>query len=1759
MTDKNLDGSVIALHCNNQQELEQFLHTHLGELWSHKTQHCTTIAQSLMKQHINQIRNYSLQQMIHFIAHFEIRATIHTITSGDWDEAKYKTASKKEWNEYIAKCHIPKGISIKIWKAIQRYYAEPKHVVIDEEENKYYDPQMTPEPPTTHRSSNFSDWSYDAQELKLPTYISKALYYVSEDDVLELLIDQAVSKVLSFDDLWRDSTFCRELYDDVTFKNAVNKIYKRVRNKETQYDFIDHFIETEQGREILNYQRDVDKHTNDANAHEPLEEKERIMNNEMDQLQYQISRSKMNIESEYIRSCEYKIIITDTGFDQAYDWALFRRKTLKNVFMQTIKTSGYWKILTRSIDDTYHKQEEKADHIKEEENIEKEALTFYTTNLEHSMVSFMEDSGPITRDLSHLNAILLFLQTMRIHHLDSDDVDKIQFIPQNLRARDPKSIEELKPIVKIVFDEERRPLQESKELVDNEETAALRETARNLKKKKVEEEEEETVDVWYEIYWWNECKEDAKVHSLAMKHSLSKGKMEYFVRFVMPSTETSNDNWAFKSHDSTSSAMGGGDNKELLEWIWYDNNDANYKAYDLGVNVLKQLEASFHSNCSTIFPPQLNCNFNYLLLREMTAPLKNRGKNVGLGHVIRFTYSNCDVANIVNMEQLSVWKNAPQFARNIQRRLNGANSLFSYFSSHNSEYVNEWKKVYRLYTSDQEKFFWSHVLAVCAAAHYIRIERRNQIISFNYSPQPNNARNVVFAELHEQQQSCMDETHDAQAVVLEKFNTNVHYEKEDLPKQYCRHRTQWKWRNGEEQFYCDECASLLQFAEFVRKYILESEHPEVSRFLWPWYRNTLHRNDLIKYRNYVSKYKLSSLYEESDILGGGDYDETKSNKMRYRRKLAGRFLLGGWNISRNLNIIRQQLKMIFTLQDPPPQDSDDFIDQISAINGGMTNKYYDYECRSMTLRTPSQISYFGEFVVHCLSNVNYRGAVKLSPFVCWWLRTPKWYTAAHDVILLRLGLAYDLNEKEFVQNAAAAAADYEEFSAWCRRWQNILHRLRYVTHCIVLQLARCNPSIMDKRNDFGLKRTLNSVVFLDEMMANVHLRYCEDEKKSLQRDRDSDFGHHYEEEKKRDPFVVRSLKYEFCEILSSFDLEKHGKRMAQLIINLLAIKQRQSLWLLLGTLLKRIPYQMSFQILSANRDSLRRGGDATLLQLDAVCGEVCDGSNFSVAVALYLSSLMEVCAEEDMARHNEWKELSHKYEALAAQQMNAIECDDIVSILLDSQGLLEIALRTRRLHFLNCLRSVDDGDDDDYWHLFVLLLWKPFYFYLSPRGFSWTTACLFVLYCMIIGVYLSLDIHQNDAWQGIFEMTVWLCGAGYCVNVSNNNNILDIALSIELMILFALRVFVTTESYSNVYDILWAVQCILLSIRALRLFDFVLLRVIALMVATLVKFAIIFVILLIGFVVGLRYISTGDDVDEAVFSTLHHSSSYLLQLAVGITDLSIIDEFGRNHRIAQIYVSCFIVIASILLLNLLIALMATEFGAIRETARAESAYLKAQSCYDFQHRSRCMPPPLRCAAYVVVLAIHLVNFIPALLAPSLLNIYAHLPNPLQPKKKTTKNVMDTRRKVADYYLKWNGKEYNWKIFHLNCYNIISNATNDVEKWNVMTIQQYFDQKSTTTTTTIEKNLVTKCVFCKDCCRSITTAKPHQQLVTPFWVLADIVSVWCFLILLYLPMLMLLFVVAAAQRLFLFSLNRNIMLLVPDEQLDQEECNRLYDI
>ena len=75
------------------------------------------------------------------------------------------------------------------------------------------------------------------------------------------------------------------------------------------------------------------------------------------------------------------------------------------------------------------------------------------------------------------------------------------------------------------------------------------------------------------------------------------------------------------------------------------------------------------------------------------------------------------------------------------------------------------------------------------------------------------------------------------------------------------------------------------------------------------------------------------------------------------------------------------------------------------------------------------------------------------------------------------------------------------------------------------------------------------------------------------------------------------------------------------------------------------------------------------------------------------------------------------------------------------------------------------------------------------------------------------------------------------------------------------------------------------------------------------------------------------------------------------------------------------------MMNLLIALMTTTFDNIYKQARTESSFAIAEATFDLSHRSRFMPAPI--CIYVIALAvlIHVLNFIPALIWPSRLNIY----------------------------------------------------------------------------------------------------------------------------------------------------------------------------
>eukprot|EP01084_Bolivina_argentea_P264788 448649_1 len=156
-------------------------------------------------------------------------------------------------------------------------------------------------------------------------------------------------------------------------------------------------------------------------------------------------------------------------------------------------------------------------------------------------------------------------------------------------------------------------------------------------------------------------------------------------------------------------------------------------------------------------------------------------------------------------------------------------------------------------------------------------------------------------------------------------------------------------RSKDMHQYCDKCATLIRFSEFVKKYVLESEKEEVQNVLWPWYCNYFRRKDVKRYRKYIGKYNLSRLFRINNVLWKDDkkiYNDDESNmnncgccknnghrnkmfiseyaksvtpdeeeekwkyNIRHFRKFAAHVLLNEWNISRNLNIIRMQLAWI---------------------------------------------------------------------------------------------------------------------------------------------------------------------------------------------------------------------------------------------------------------------------------------------------------------------------------------------------------------------------------------------------------------------------------------------------------------------------------------------------------------------------------------------------------------------------------------------------------------------------------------------------------------------------------------------------------------------------------------------------------------------------------------------------------------------------------------------------------------------------------
>ena len=1061
---------------------------------------------------------------------------------------------------------------------------------------------------------------------KYPTYINKSLFHVSDDENLEVLVDEAVIKILSFNELWQDREgFVRCLYNDGEFASAVKRVYETLAAayEKEKFGFFEEFVSKQYAREIQEHSLQMERFY-DENDEEDLMGVDNHGDNEDsvtgDSDYEDIEDFKGLREAQWVFEVdgngEYKIYektkqkkisgnknvhkINVKQNPEGFSWAMFKSGKKIKTHYNTYH-GGYWWIC-------------------DEEKVSTEIHQWYNTlsNLQKRKKSKMKfkNQGKIKKwigpsiPLKHLNIILGLVN----HHyklmIDPAKRKKIwkrkrkkepifaKFLPREMYEKhdddeeeesddDEDKKEEDDQIDGVLISTTMGRQQKNVDAAEKERQASL------LAKQKIEladrskaqtgkstwtilgrggstkneyiydEKEQESVHIkifdgdkeyLYDLFWWN-SQSRSKVNSFCIK----RGKDIDF-------------KWQHYLYFRTNYY-------DLLKWEWYDNDQAEYKEYDQSeINVIKQLEATFQSNIQENFPIKhfhSNKNnkeplFNFCQLPELQKILKEKGVRVGLGFVMRFSFTKNK--RISNIEQLSLWRDNAEFARNVRRMYDGKNSLYNYFKDKN-EYIEEWKRLYLLDTDEQQMFFWSHILTICACMKYINIEFENQMVSFAFE-RVNNLDSSILSQMdfNDVQREIRDmiswdgflipptnlfQTNDVRidendltdedwlkkqgyATILIQWRSK-HFQPRKKAKAfttriksrqiYCGHdidpRYQTYWQTTTGYTYCDDCAKLLQFAECIRKFVLEFENDEVVELLWPWYRNTFHAGSVDKYGKYINKYNLSHLYMEYDLLpdfannddddgfsqqddesflccwnratnkyrsdddnygccGNDGQQEDKDNKppvphIRHRRKFAAQLLLSGWEILRNLNIIRQQLLPIMNsfitseivdeelhygdgknrravekhrlnIKFETKQYMDDrrywWIDKIGEINMKLRKQIEENDWKTLfnfehhdKLEIKQQHAIvFNEFVTVFLED-DREIAKEMEPeqynkdypdeyfreFLTQCTRTPKWWNLEHDKLLLELSLRFNYSSEEFLKELTGTKKRYYQY------------------------------------------------------------------------------------------------------------------------------------------------------------------------------------------------------------------------------------------------------------------------------------------------------------------------------------------------------------------------------------------------------------------------------------------------------------------------------------------------------------------------------------------------------------------------------------------------------------------------------------------------------------------------------------------------------------------------------------------------------------
>eukprot|EP01084_Bolivina_argentea_P076453 138553_1 len=382
--------------------------------------------------------------------------------------------------------------------------------------------------------------------------------------------------------------------------------------------------------------------------------------------------------------------------------------------------------------------------------------------------------------------------------------------------------------------------------------------------------------------------------------------------------------------------------------------------------------------------------------------------------------------------------------------------------------------------------------------------------------------------------------------------------------------------------------------------------------------------------------------------------------------------------------------------------------------------------------------------------------------------------------------------------------------------------------------------------------------------------------------------------------------------------------------------------------------------------------------------------------------------EEHRVQQEQWLRISEKFNAAAVAGINEIKSNQIlfkflsIPLLDKATSIISLAVQLKRMSFLDDKRVLIYAQQIwyrglsihvkqfhakqnhktvqlSYHKLLHILVFAPFKFYLSPVGYNYTCSMLLVmnlLYVLLYSYYVSKGMGSYT-----MDLGLWILSMGYVSHTfsewKRNFNFfcLDILISLVWIVLFVTNVYIVEafsmkeKQYKNinelidkdesvkVYTLIFGIQIILLMLRCLSLLKIAtrlgkLLIILQMMLKQIVWFLLV-TFFIVGLFSSVFFFITGLDSSEEYFP---------FEVFMGIND-----EITLGSAFTGLLTVCIMLV----LMNLLVAVMTTEYETFAEIAQNEVTYMRIKTALDLANKHRIMPPPINILVHLLAVIIHI--------------------------------------------------------------------------------------------------------------------------------------------------------------------------------------------